>query len=85
MPFLKAVIDTSVMVSVAFAKEGVAKTLKDLIINDAFILITSKAILKEHNVTFSNDECVILPEEKIITCQGPAYAKSFGQAISNAL
>ena len=45
----------------------------------------SKAILKEHNVTFSNDECVILPEEKIITCQGPAYAKSFGQAISNAL
>ena len=47
MPFLKAVIDTSVMVSVAFAKEGVAKTLKDLIINDAFILITSKAILKE--------------------------------------
>jgi len=29
MPILKAVIDTSVMVSVAFAKEGLAKKLRD--------------------------------------------------------
>ena len=47
MPILKAVLDTSVMVSVAFAKEGVAKNLKNQIANDAFILVTSKPILKE--------------------------------------
>ena len=47
MPILKAVIDTSVMVSVAFAKEGVAKNLKIQIADDAFILVTSKPILKE--------------------------------------
>ncbi|MEE8432775.1 MAG: putative toxin-antitoxin system toxin component, PIN family [Candidatus Desulfatibia sp.] len=47
MPILKAVIDTSVMVSVAFAKEGVAKKLRDLIADRAFVLVTSKAILKE--------------------------------------
>ncbi len=47
MPILRAVIDTSVMISVAFAKEGVAKNLKNLIADDAFILVTSKAILKE--------------------------------------
>lgn len=49
MPILKAVIDTSVMISVAFAKEGVAKQLRDLIADNAFTLtlIISKAILKE--------------------------------------
>lgn len=44
---IRAVIDTSVMVSVAFAKEGVAKQLKDLIADSAFVMVTSKAILKE--------------------------------------
>lgn len=43
----KAVIDTSVMVSVAFAKEGITRQLRNLIADDAFILVTSKAILKE--------------------------------------
>ena len=47
MPILRAVIDTNVMVSVAFAKKGLAKKLRNLIADDAFILITSKAILKE--------------------------------------
>jgi len=47
MPILRAVIDTNVMVSVAFAKKGLAKRLRDLIADDAFILITSKSILKE--------------------------------------
>jgi len=47
MPILRAVIDTNVMVSVAFAKIGLAKKLRDLIADDAFILITSKSILKE--------------------------------------
>ena len=47
MSTLKAVIDTSVMVSVAFAKEGIAKKLRDLIADSAFVLVTSKAILKE--------------------------------------
>jgi putative PIN family toxin of toxin-antitoxin system len=47
MLILRAVIDTNVMVSVAFAKKGLAKKLRNLIADDAFILITSKAILKE--------------------------------------
>ena len=47
MPILKAVIDTSLMISVAFAKEGIAKKLRDLIADNAFVLVTSKAILKE--------------------------------------
>ena len=47
MPILKAVIDTSVMLSVAFAKEGVARKIRDMIAEDAFTLVTSKAIMKE--------------------------------------
>ena len=44
---IRAVIDTSVMVSVAFAKEGVAKRLRDLIADNAFVMVTSRAILRE--------------------------------------
>jgi putative PIN family toxin of toxin-antitoxin system len=47
MPALKAVIDTSVMVSVAFAKQGLAKELKNMIADEVFILVTSKQVLKE--------------------------------------
>ncbi len=47
MSGLKAVLDTSVMVSVAFAKEGLAKELKHLIAQEAFTLVTSKEILAE--------------------------------------
>jgi putative PIN family toxin of toxin-antitoxin system len=47
MPILKAVIDTSVMVSVAFAVQGIAKELRDMIADGRFILATSKPILKE--------------------------------------
>ncbi len=47
MPILKVVIDTSVMVSVAFAKEGLAKELKKMISDGSFTLVTSKAIIKE--------------------------------------
>jgi uncharacterized protein len=47
MPTIKAVLDTSVMVSVAFAKEGLARELRDLIAEEAFILVTSKAIMAE--------------------------------------
>ena len=47
MPILKAVIDTSVMVSVAFAKQGITRKLRDLIADNAFILVISKPILKE--------------------------------------
>ena len=47
MPALKADIDTSVMVSVAFAKQGLAKELKDMIADEEFMLVTSKQILKE--------------------------------------
>jgi putative PIN family toxin of toxin-antitoxin system len=47
MPVLKAVIDTSVMVSVAFAKEGLTKELRDMIAEGAFRLVTSKEIMAE--------------------------------------
>jgi putative PIN family toxin of toxin-antitoxin system len=47
MPILKAILDTSVMVSVAFAKEGLAKELRDLIAEETFTLVTSKEIMAE--------------------------------------
>lgn len=47
MPKFKAVIDTNVMVSVAFAKEGLTKELRDMIAEGVFILVTSKEILGE--------------------------------------
>jgi len=47
MPILKAVIDTSVMVSIAFAVQGLAKELRDMIADGRFVLVTSKPILKE--------------------------------------
>ncbi len=47
MPILKAVLDTSVMVSVAFAKEGLAKELRNLIAEETFTLVTSKEIMAE--------------------------------------
>jgi putative PIN family toxin of toxin-antitoxin system len=47
MPAFKAVIDTSVMVSVAFAKQGLTKQLKDMIADEDFMLVASKKILKE--------------------------------------
>ncbi|MCD4719611.1 MAG: putative toxin-antitoxin system toxin component, PIN family [Desulfobacula sp.] len=47
MPILKAVIDTSVVVSVAFAKQGIARKMRDLIADNAFTMVTSKPILRE--------------------------------------
>ncbi|MBI5117711.1 putative toxin-antitoxin system toxin component, PIN family [Candidatus Poribacteria bacterium] len=44
---LKAVIDTSVMVSVAFAKTGFARELRDMIADGKFTLVASKEILGE--------------------------------------
>ena len=46
-PKPKAVIDTSVMVSVAFAREGLAREMRDMIADGAFTLVTSKAIMAE--------------------------------------
>ena len=47
MPVLKAVIDTSVMVSVAFPKGELARELRDMIADGAFTLVTSKEIMAE--------------------------------------
>jgi len=47
VPVLKAVIDTSVMVSVAFPKGELAKELRDMIADGAFTLVTSKEIMAE--------------------------------------
>jgi protease I len=45
----------------------------------------TKNILEEHDVIFSDEECVVLPGKKIITCQGPTSAKDFGKAILSLL
>ena len=42
MPVLKAVIDTNVMVSVAFPKGELTRELRDMIADGAFTLVTSK-------------------------------------------
>ncbi|MEW6419733.1 MAG: putative toxin-antitoxin system toxin component, PIN family [Nitrospirota bacterium] len=47
MPTIKAVIDTSVLVSVAFAKEGLAREMRDMIADGAFTLVTSKELMTE--------------------------------------
>lgn len=47
MPTIKAVIDTSVMVSVAFANEGLAREMRDMIADGAFTLVTSKNLMAE--------------------------------------
>ena len=47
MPVLKAIIDTSVMVSVAFPKGELARELRDMIADGAFTLVTSKEIMAE--------------------------------------
>ncbi len=47
MPVLKAVIDTSVMVSVAFPKGELARELRDMIADGAFTLVTSNEIMAE--------------------------------------
>jgi putative PIN family toxin of toxin-antitoxin system len=47
MQTLRAVLDTNIMVSVAFAKKGLARELRDMIADEAFTLVTSKEIVKE--------------------------------------
>lgn len=47
MPTIKAVIDTSVMLSVAFPRGELAKELRNMIADQAFMLVTSKEIMAE--------------------------------------
>jgi len=47
MPTIKAVIDTSVMLSVAFPRGELAKELRGMIADGAFTLVTSKEIMAE--------------------------------------
>lgn len=47
MPAIRAVVDTSVMLSVAFPRGELAKELRNMIADDAFILVTSKEIMAE--------------------------------------
>lgn len=47
MPIIKAVIDTSVMLSVAFPRGELVKELRNMIADGAFILVTSKEIMAE--------------------------------------
>jgi protease I len=45
----------------------------------------SKGIFKDNKVTFVDKGVVVLPDEKIITAQGPTYAKEFGNKIVELL
>jgi putative PIN family toxin of toxin-antitoxin system len=47
MPTVKAVIDTSVMLSVAFPRGELIKELRNMIADGAFTLVTSKEIMAE--------------------------------------
>jgi predicted nucleic acid-binding protein len=47
MPAIKAVIDTSVMISVAFPSGELARELRNMIADGAFTLSTSKEIMAE--------------------------------------
>lgn len=47
MPTIKAVIDTSVMLSVAFPRGELAKELRNMIADEAFVMVTSKEIMTE--------------------------------------
>ena len=47
MPGLKAVLDTNVMIRLAFAQRGIAKTLRELLAAEAFALVTSADLLVE--------------------------------------
>jgi putative PIN family toxin of toxin-antitoxin system len=47
VPVINAVIDTSVMVSVAFPKGELARELRDMIADGAFAPVTSKEIMAE--------------------------------------
>lgn len=42
-------------------------------------------ILKENKVKYIPEGCVILPNDKIITAQGPEFANKFGNSIINML
>ena len=50
-----------------------------------YLTETSKSIFQKNNVIFSDQGCVTLEKEKIITSQGPAFAKEFGTEIINLL
>ena len=47
MPALKAVLDTNVLIGLAFARRGITKTLRELLAEDAFVLVTSADLLAE--------------------------------------
>ena len=66
---------------VAIAKSGI------LLNKHATVYPTdeAKAILEEYGARLSKDGCVALKPEKIITAQGPQFARDFGQEILNLL
>ncbi len=47
MPALKAVLDTNVLIQVAFAQRGIATTLREQLADEAFTLVTAADLLAE--------------------------------------
>ncbi|MBM4256809.1 MAG: putative toxin-antitoxin system toxin component, PIN family [Deltaproteobacteria bacterium] len=47
MPALKAVLDTNVLIGLAFARRGITKTLRELLAEEAFTVVTAADLLAE--------------------------------------
>ena len=77
----KKVVATICYACIAPAQAGILKGK----VATVFPTDEAKQHFTRHNVTFSKDGCVTLKEDKIITAQGPSFAKSFGKAILDLL
>ncbi|MCF7800240.1 DJ-1/PfpI family protein, partial [Candidatus Babeliales bacterium] len=77
----KKLVATICYAVIAQVESGVLKNKKATV----FPSKEAKDILQKHDVEFLDQGVVILPEEKIITAQGPKFAQEFGQAIIDIL
>jgi protease I len=77
----KKIVATICYACIAPAQAGILQDKKATV----FPTEEAKKIFQENKVNFSLDGCVILKDDKIITAQGPAFAKAFGNAIIELL
>jgi len=63
------------------AQAGILKNKKATIYPTA----EAKKLFEEHGAIFVKDGCVVLQDEKIITAQGPTFARIFGRKIAEFL
>ena len=75
------IVATICYACIAPAQTGILKNKKATVYPTA----EAKKIFEECNVIFDNTGIVVLENEKIITAQGPKFAREFGQEIINML